>query len=417
MFLVVAGATSVFAQDPAASTPGGAAPPQTTEAPAPPTIDIGDLWHRLRGKPAPAAGTNASDAQSAKRPFFFVTPSVSAKPSTGLAVGVAASIVFVTGDPATTRISSGDWSASDSVKGQAGTSIRFRIFTPENRWFLQGDDRLAWSSQSVYPLGIVPDASGERLKYDRTRIYDSAFRRIRPRLLIGFGVNRDEHSNVRPANGSQQSFDESAYAIYSVEHGFPTDEQVSGGVSVAMLFDSRDNSINASRGWLANAYYRTFFEGFLGGTSTWQLLDVDVRTYKSLDRDRRQTIGVWFLGEFVTNGVAPYFDLPGIAEDTYGRSARGYTTGRYRGPHLAYGEIEYRTTLTRNRLLGAVLFANMTAVDSGTSDQNLFGTVAPAGGAGLRVLLSKRSRANLCLDYAWGAHGSTGLYLAMRETF
>jgi hypothetical protein len=413
------GVASAIAQTQGQTTPtGDAATPTMSQDPAPPpqpahATDVGDLWHHLLNKPSSSADPQAS----ANRPFFFVTPSVSVKPSTGLAVGVASSIVFVAGDPATTHISSGDWAVSDSVKKQAGTSIRFRIFTPENRWFIQGDDRLAWSSQTTYELGIDPEASGFRLKYDRTRINDTVFRRVRPRLLVGLGLNRDEHSNIRPANGSEEEFNDSAYVAYSIEHGFPTDRQVSGGMSFGMLFDNRDNSINASRGWLAGATYRTFFDGFLGGTSTWQVLDLDVRTYKALGSSKRQEIAVWFLGDFVTTGAAPYFDLPAIAEDTYGRSARGYTTGRYRGPHLAYGEIEYRTTLTRNRLLGAVVFANMTAVDSETSDQKLFATVAPAGGAGLRLLLSKRSRANLCLDYGWGTHGSSGLYLAMRETF
>jgi hypothetical protein len=115
--------------------------------------------------------------------------------------------------------------------------------------------------------------------------------------------------------------------------------------------------------------------------------------------------------------AAPYLDLPAIADDTYGRSARAYTTARYRGPHQVYGEVEYRTSLTANGLLGAVAFANAAAIDGETPDQKMFSSVAPAAGGGLRVLLSKRSRANLCADYGWGTNGSRGLYLAVRETF
>jgi hypothetical protein len=192
---------------------------------------------------------------------------------------------------------------------------------------------------------------------------------------------------------------------------------VASGLNVGAFLDTRDNSINASSGWLAAATYRTFFDGFLGGTSSWQLLDVDLRTYKALDRDHRQRLGVWVLGDFVTGGTAPYLDLPAIADDTYGRSGRGYTTGRYRGPHLLYGELEYRVTLSANGFLGAVGFANATAVDGQTSGPKLFDTIAPAAGGGLRLLLSKRSKANLCLDYGWGKEGSRGFYLAVRETF
>lgn len=378
-------------------------------------VDLGDLWHRVHHSNKQADDRPAD--QSAKKPFFFVSPSVTSKPSTGLAVGIASSLVFVAGDPRTTRISSGDWSVSDSVKAQAGTSIRYRIFTPENRWFVQGDNRLAWTSQTTYALGLTLDAAGERLKYERRRAYDTLFRQVRPRLFVGVGLNVNQHTNVRAAGGTQDAYDQSAYVAYQTQRGLPLGQQMSSGTSLGVFVDTRDNSINASRGWLASATYRTFFTGFLGGSSTWQLLELDARTYKQFDRAGRQKLGVWFLGEFVTGGVVPYLDLPAIADDTYGRSARGYTTGRYRGPHQLYGEAEYRATLSPNGLIGAVAFVNVTAIDGDSPDARMFDTLAPAAGAGLRVLLSKRSRANLCFDYGRGREGSQGFYLAVRETF
>ena len=66
--------------------------------------------------------------------------------------------------------------------------------------------------------------------------------------------------------------------------------------------------------------------------------------------------------DLVVEGVAPYFDLPATGLDTYGRSARGYSEGQFRGERLAYGEIEYRGTLMRNGLLGMVAFLNTTTV-------------------------------------------------------
>jgi hypothetical protein len=386
-----------------------------SDPPAKNAKDVGDLWRHVRHKPLPFDA--AEMEQSPKKPFFFVSPSVSSKPSTGFSAGLASSIVFVAGDPARTRISSGDWSVNASVKGQAGTGMRFRIFTPDNKWFIQGDNRLAWTSLNTYTLGIVEGASAEKLKYDRFRIYDTAFREVRPRLFVGVGLNVNDHRDVRAGSGTAAAFASSAYVAYSTQHGFPLDGQVTGGTNVGMFLDTRDNSINSGRGWLAAATYRTFFHGFFGGSSTWQLLDVDVRTYKSLRSDGRQKLAFWMLGDFVTGGVAPYLDLPAIADDTYGRSGRGYTTGRYRGPHMLYGEVEYRATLTANGFLGAVAFANVTAIDAETPDQKLFGTLAPAAGGGLRVLLSKRSKTNLCLDYGWGIEGSRAIYLAVRETF
>ena len=51
-----------------------------------------------------------------------------------------------------------------------------------------------------------------------------------------------------------------------------------------------------------------------------------------------------------------------------------------------------------------------------TSGERVGDSFAPAGGAGLRVLFSKRSGANLCIDYGVGRE-SHGFYLALQEAF
>ena len=173
-------------------------------------------------------------------------------------------------------------------------------------------------------------------------------------------------------------------------HGLPLDSQTAAGTSLDLLWDSRDSFINADRGWLAKASYRTLFDGFLGGDSSWQKLNLDLRTYVSLSRDRRQRIAFWAFANLVVGGVAPFFDLPSTAGDTYGRSARGYAEGQFRGERLAYGEIEYRARLTGNGLLGMVAFLNTTTVTNLGNDERLFDSFATAGGAGLRLLINKQ---------------------------
>jgi hypothetical protein len=118
----------------------------------------------------------------------------------------------------------------------------------------------------------------------------------------------------------------------------------------------------------------------------------------------------------VVDGVAPYFDLPATGMDTYGRSGRGYTEGRFRGERLMYGEVEYRATLMRNGLLGMVVFANATTIANRQTGERLFDAFAPAGGVGLRMQFNKRSKTNICMDYAWG-RGSKGIYFALQEAF
>jgi hypothetical protein len=404
------------AQDP----PDVAAPEKTSTGTFQPTLDAGDLWHVLRhGRADPLAGDPGASLPTPNRNHFFVmAPTIASKPSTGLSAGLNTNLAFFTGDEKTTHISSLSGGLRVSQKKQVLSGVRLNMFTADDRWFLQGDNRLSWTSQNTYGLGAdtIPLGIGtENLKYNALKLYESAYHYVGRHLFAGVGINVSTHANIRPGDGILSNFDQSAYAAYNERHGFEDQQQTSGGTSLGLLYDSRDNGINAQRGWLASAAVRTFFDGFLGGDSTWQQLTVDVRNYHNLTHDGRQRLAFWLMSDNVLSGTAPYLDLPATGSD--GRSARGYSDGRYRGEHLAYGEIEYRTTLTRNGLIGAVAFLNTTTVDNADAGKKLFEDFAPAGGFGMRVLLNKHSRTNLTADYGWGKDGSRGLYLGIQEAF
>jgi hypothetical protein len=382
-----------------------------TNLEAQPTMDVGDLWRMARHRSLPDG-----EQSPPKKDFIVAAPSIGSKPSTGLNGGVSGNVAFFQGDPDITRISSVIGGLKVSQKKQTLTGVKLAMFTEGDRWFIQGDNRFWWTSLNTYPFGTGAQLSAAtNVDYDFFRVYETAYRRAARDLYIGAGLNIDAHSKIRPGTSTEANFDQSVYLAYSEKHGFAIDGQTSSGTSVGLLYDTRDNGINPQRGLLANATYRTFFNGFLGGDSTWQELYVDARTYRKLTRDGRRKLAFWFLGDFVAGGVAPYLDLPTIASD--GRSARGYGEGRYRGEKLVYGEVEYRDTLTRNGFLGFVAFLNTTTVDSQETGEKLFDAVAPGAGFGFRFLLNKRSKTNLCTDYGWGKQGSRGFYLSIQEAF
>jgi hypothetical protein len=407
--LLFALAPTVFAQE--------QPPPPTTFQP---TLDAGDLWHVLRhGRADPLAGDpGATVPTPARDHFFVVAPTIGSKPSTGVSAGLNSNLAFFSGDEKTTHISSISGGLRVSQKKQVLSGVRINMFTADDRWFIQGDNRLSWTSQNTYGVGAdtLPTTAGtENVKYNAIKLYETAYRTVRPHLFAGLGINVSTHGNIRPGDGVLSTFDQSAYVAYNDLHGFNDQRQTSAGTSAGLIFDTRDNGINAQRGWLASAAVRTFFNGFLGGDSTWQQMTLDLRTYRKLTRDGRQRLAFWFISDNVLSGTAPYLDLPATGSD--GRSARGYSDGRYRGEHLAYGEMEYRGTITRNGLLGFVTFVNTTTVDNADAKKKLFDDFAPAAGFGLRLLLNKHSRTNLTADYGWGKEGSRGLYLGIQEAF
>lgn len=393
-----------------AAVPSAAAS-QPGAAPSSPLIDIDDLWHLVRH----GSFTGADSANPGRR-FIVVAPSIGSKPTTGFSGGFSGNVAFFAGDSATTRISTITGGVKMSEMGQTLSGSRLALFTADDNWFIMGDNRMSWTSQSTYALGAdAPLSSGTNSRLDVLRLYETAYRKVGPGLFVGAGLNVSSHFLIRPGTTGTATWDESAYVAYSEAHGFATDHQTSSGANVGFRYDTRDNGINPGSGSLASTTYRAFFDNVLGGNSTWQELSFDARTYKTLTSDGRQKLAFWFLGDMVTGGTAPFWDLPYTSMD--GRSARGYGEGRYRGERLLYWETEYRASLTKNGLVGMVAFANLTTIGSVETGERLFKSYAPAAGFGLRVLLNKRSRTNLCADWGWGKQGSHGFYLAIQEAF
>ena len=413
--VVILGSTTAAAQ--------GAPPSQAqvaavgTSEPAPPEqVDVFDLLRRVRHKVPPASAPVPE--WDFRKPMLAVVPTIGSKPSTGVTIGAASNVAVFFGDPATTHISSAVLGVSVSTKKQTVITARFSGNGPNDRLRIDGDNRFQWTSQDTYGLGSqTGGAEPVNARFTYTRVYETAFFKLRPGLFAGVGVHFSAHTNVRPDVDDDPQWEQSPFVVYSLDNGLPLDSQTSAGPSLNLLVDTRDNPINASRGWLAGVSFRPFFKDVLGSDSAWQEVIVDVRTFVKLTPDGRKRLAFWVYGDVVVDGAVPYFDLPALGMDTYGRSGQGYTEGRFRGERLMYGEVEYRAALTRNGLLGMVVFANTTTVANLQDGQHLFDDFAPAGGAGLRVSFNKRSKTNLCLDYAWGTHGSHGLYLGLQEAF
>jgi len=380
------------------------------------TVDARDLLGRLRNRGAQEEFR--ASAPDYRKLVWLRVPFIAASPATGLLMGGSAEVTFFRGDPVGTHASTLVAAAAASLSGQFATSARVNFYTAGNRWFIFGDNRLERSSQRSYGLGTSSAPANQfTTSYAFPKVYDVAFRRVYKGLYAGVGLHVSAHTGIEPAGTPGGGETNSPFASYSRAHGFDQQSQVSAGTSVDGLYDGRDSSVNARRGMLVTASYRSFSKNFLGGDSDWQQLYVDVRAYRPLAGSTRHTLAAWAYGDMVTGGVAPYFDLPSTGSDLQGRSGRGYAAGRFRGEKLVYAEAEYRGTLTRNGLVGVVAFANMTTVSNRQSGETLFRSVAPGAGVGLRLLVDKLSRTRVSLDVGFGRQGSRGIYLALQEAF
>jgi outer membrane protein assembly factor BamA len=377
----------------------------------PQQVDVRDVWREFRNKPPEPSPIE----EGVSHLSVAIVPILGSNPTSGVTFGAGGQIAFK-GDEG--DISSGITSLTFSTRGYVSLIGRYRVLVGSGRWLIEGDNRLQAATQTTYGFGAAtPSSAGVDATYNFMRIYETVSRRIARDVYLGGGLLFDAHTDVQPAQGAEAVWSDSPYVAYATKHGLPINDQRSGGVSANVQFDGRDNPIDARTGLLASAVLRASFEGFLGGDSSWQDLRFDLRAYQPVGGGGAQRLALWFYGDLVLSGVAPYFDTPATVGDTFGRSARGYREGRYRGERLLDWEAEYRSTLTANGLLGAVVFASATTVSNLESGERLFHAFAPAGGAGLRLSVDKHTRTNLCLDFAWGKAGAWGAYLAIQEAF
>jgi hypothetical protein len=334
-------------------------------------------------------------AKPEKKVYFTFVPTGSAVPGgTGRALLTSTTASLYLGPRNTTHISSITFAPYWNLKDRYGLPLRTSVWLTDNKWTIQGDTRFLVYPQYTWGLGSGQNEADRTLVDDNyIRFYQSALKRIESYFFLGFGYELDYHAHIKSNDPSTdlQQFTNYAYGTNG--------SSVSSGLTLNLLYDTRNNAINPLPGAYADVVYRVNTK-FLGSNNNWTSLYADVRKYISLNPAKptqQNTLAFWSYFWTVFNGDAPYLDLPAIGWDPYNRSGEGIEQSRYRGKSLFYLESEYRRDITSNGLLGFVVFTNVNTV-SGTG--TLFKSWHPAAGTGLRIKFNKASNTNIVIDYA-----------------
>lgn len=349
--------------------------------------------------------------QRDKKVYFSILPISSAVPGgSGRALITSTTAAMYLGPRRTTNISSATFTPYWNFEGRFGLPLRTSVWFPNNTLTIQGDTRFLVYPQFTWGLGNSHDNTSQVLvDYKYIRFYQSVLKRITPYLFVGPGYHLDYHFNIKIDDPNQDLKQYSGYDYGTSSNSFST------GVSLNLLFDTRNNSINPLPGAYANVVYR-INPKVLGSNDSWQSMYIDLRKYLSLNptvKNQQNVLAFWTYLWTVLNGKTPYLDLPSIGWDPYNRSGRGIDQNRYRGKTLYYLESEYRRDITRDGLLGYVVFGNATTV-SGTG--GLFSSWFPAAGAGLRIKFNKGSSTNIGIDYGF-SKGYSSIMFNLGETF
>lgn len=393
-----------------------------------PQRDMSDIIRKALKKPPKVESDNASS--------LMLLPIIGSNPAIGFMVGVGGQYAFKTSDNAKYSLISG--SVQFTTKKQFIFLLKNNIYTKNNRIFLSGDWRYMIFSQSTYGLGTTSPEGGildyqfslagtetnsdsltQPMTYNFGRLHQSITFEIVDDIYLGLGYQFDSYFKIHDEKlrlDPPDSLITSHYA-YNVYYGFDTEKYYNSALSVKFVIDKRDNMIQAYKGFYFSLNWVGGFS-FTGNDRKSNQYQVEWRSYHGLSkRNPGHLIAFWFMGNFAEEGTVPYMILPATAYDQTGRSARGYTQGRFRGNNMAYGEAEYRFPISQcGGVFGGVLFANATTANNPALSLKLFENVKPSFGFGLRVKLDKHSRTNLAVDMGFG-HQSMGFYLAVSETF
>lgn len=371
-------------------------------------IDIAKTIVHIKSKPL-------KDDKEKKFFFTFLPIGANVPGGTGRALITSTSAGVYLGPRKTTNLSSASFAPYWDLGDRFGLPLRTSVWLPGNTWTIQGDIRFLRYPQYTWGLGSSHSNDDRTLvNYEYIRFNQAALKRVTPYFFAGFGYNLDYHFGI---NADDSQVDLAKFTGYS---NGTSGSSFSSGISLNALYDTRsktrDNAVNPMPGAYANIVYR-INPTFLGSNDSWHSLYIDLRKYVPMNPavpTQQNTLAFWgYLWTVMGSSNTPYLDLPSLGWDPYNRSGRGFDQNRYRGKSLAYLEAEYRRDLTRNGLLGFVVFANANTV---SGSDTFLTSWHPAVGSGLRVKFNKVSNTNIGLDYGI-SKGYSSLSINLGEAF
>jgi len=365
-------------------------------------VDLRDVMHQLFRSGSPVSQSNTIGT----KPVISVMPGVGYSFQSRMSILFSGNVAFRTGEKS--RVSLVNFGTSYNQSAQFTLPIKWNIWNKTNSYNFTGELKFYSYPQSTFGLGSSSDLDDRHpMNYNYIRLSETALRHVAGNFYAGVGFMMDNHWNIsQKKTGNPTASD---FAIYG-----PATHTVSSGFTLNGFFDSRDYSVNPSRGFYAMYQFRENLMG-LGSTSTWNSLIVDVRKYFKFPANSNNVLAFWSYNALTLSGKPPYLDLPATLWDANTNTGRGYIQGRFRGAQMIYLETEYRYNITSNGLVGGVFFVNGQSFSAAPGTH--FQAMQPGYGPGLRFKLNKASNTIIAVDYGFGHEGSKGLFVNIGELF
>ncbi len=280
---------------------------------------------------------------------------------------------------------------------------KYTIFTAGEKYYFEGLVEILLNFPEFY-YGIgdkTPIKNQEQVDYQLVAWEAKWLRKVceTKKIFLGLETRFFNRSDVNIKPGG----------LLSTEKTTGYNGSTTVGLGPAITWDERDNVVNPSKGVFLDIR-AAFNRKVLGGTVAYNRFLVDFRKYFNVFPKRRQILAFELYGSTVI-GNAPWKELSELGGP---RIMRGFFRGRFRDKSLLAFQSEYRVPIYK--WFGVVGFAGIGQVSR--SPSFVVRDLKMSYGGGLRVMLNKKEKLNLRLDYGRGDKDRKGFfYLGFAESF
>ncbi len=381
----------------------------TLQHPEIPQKDIVDILHTLLRKK-----DKADSIRTNKKFNWSLIPAAGYTLQTGFAGVVSGNIGFYQQNSEDQKISNINTNYTYSQYKQTIFPLYADIWTKGNKINIISDFKYLSYPSEVYGLGgkrISIEANSNTaytINFEYVKLHQSVMFKTLKNFYLGGGIFYDQFWNIKITDSLGKRINR------ILSRDLQNSERASG-LGIKALYDNRINQINPQNGEYISITYRPNFT-FMGSQSNWSSLQIDARKYIRFPASSENVLAFWGFAWLSTSKTPPsYLMLPSTGWDDQNNTGRGYIQSRFRGRNMYYYENEYRFGITRNGLLGGVVFANVQSFSADLSNE--YKKLLLGYGMGIRIKLNKRSNTNLCIDYGFGKNNSHGFFANIGEVF
>lgn len=366
-------------------------------------LSIGQTVDKPSSTQSPSVGTSSSQNSGTtkkRRGEFVIAPIPVSSPALGTGIIPVVGYIF--------RVDKEDQVSPPSVLGAAGliTDNGSRAFALAGQLYLKRDTYRVTSAflqgnlnYNLYGIGVGAGNAGVKLPLTQegSVFLGEILRRIKWQFFVGPRIIAGHSSVVTRSNGDLGA---------SVPPDIGLDTKLTS-LGFVINRDTRDNRFFPRAGTMFE-FTSDFFDTALGSKYSFQSFRTTFNKYWGLTNKQVLAYNAHFCA---TGGDPPFY-----GNCIYGthNELRGYEAGRYIDRFMVATQLEYRLSLPKR--FGVVGFGGVGGVAPGARKFFYSSSFLPAGGGGIRFLLSKSYHVNLRADIAAGKNEHT-VSMGISEAF